>query len=364
MQEERNGKKMAKEEKNIENSNFFKKVWICITDFEKYPELAAQKGTKTLIYIAILMAIFSLVVTIMNTVQFSNQMEEAVAYFQEEIPDLNLENGILTVEQENPIIIENEESVIPLIIIDTNAEITEEQIEEYRSKMQNVENALLFLRENVSIKTAAINGVIEYSYQILMEQYGIEKLDKQSMIRYVSGNNRNMILVSMGMMTFIYSFMVYMVSVLMDAFLLGIVAYITALLLRLRLKFSAMCNMAAYSLTLPILLNLGYIILNMLTGFEMKYFEIMYIGIAYIYIVAAILIIKSDVMKKRQELAQIIEEQARVKQEMDRQKEEEERQKEEQRREEEKRKKREEEKKKEEEKKEKPVGEEPQGENG
>ena len=355
---------MAKEEKNIENSNFFKKVWICITDFEKYPELAAQKGTKTLIYIAILMAIFSLVVTIMNTVQFFNQMEEAVAYFQEEIPNLTLESGMLTVEQENPIIIENEESVIPLIIIDTNAEITEEQIEEYRSKMQNVENALLFLRENVSIKTAATNGVIEYSYQILMEQYGIEKLDKQSMIRYVSGNNRNMILVSMGMMTFIYSFMVYMVSVLMDAFLLGIVAYITALLLRLRLKFSAMCNMAAYSLTLPILLNLGYIILNMLTGFEMKYFEIMYIGIAYIYIVAAILIIKSDVMKKRQELAQIIEEQARVKQEMDRQKEEEERQKEEQRREEEKRKKREEEKKKEEEKKEKPVGEEPQGENG
>ena len=355
---------MAKEEKNIENSNFFKKVWICITDFEKYPELAAQKGTKTLIYIAILMAIFSLVVTIMNTVQFSNQMEEAVAYFQEEIPNLTLESGTLTVEQENPIIIENEESVIPLIIIDTNAEITEEQIEEYRSKMQNVENALLFLRENVSIKTAATNGVIEYSYQILMEQYGIEKLDKQSMIRYVSGNNRNMILVSMGMMTFIYSFMVYMVSVLMDAFLLGIVAYITALLLRLRLKFSAMCNMAAYSLTLPILLNLGYIILNMLTGFEMKYFEIMYIGIAYIYIVAAILIIKSDVMKKRQELAQIIEEQARIKQEKEKKKEEEERQKEEQRREEEKRKKREEEKKKEEEKKEKPVGEEPQGENG
>ena len=352
---------MAKEEKNIGNNNFFKKVWICITDFERYPELAAQKGTKTLIYIAILMAIFSLVITIMNTIQVSNQIEEATTFFQEEIPDLNLENGVLTMQGENPVIIENKDSVIPLVIIDTNADITEEQIKEYRNKMQNVENALLFLREEVSIKTVATNGIIEYSYQTVMEQYGIEKLDKQSLLGYVSGNNRNMILVSIGIMTFIYSFLVYMVSVLMDAFLLGIVAYVTALVLRLRLKFSAMCNMAAYSLTLPILLNLGYILLNSLTGFEMKYFEIMYIGIAYIYIVAAIMMIKSDVMKKRQELAQIIEEQARVKQEMERQKEEEERQKEEQRREEEKRKKKEEEKKKEQEK---PVGEEPQGENG
>ena len=34
-------------------------------------------------------------------------MEEAVTYFQEEIPNLTLESGTLTVEQENPIIIEN-----------------------------------------------------------------------------------------------------------------------------------------------------------------------------------------------------------------------------------------------------------------
>ena len=353
---------MAKEE--IEKKNFFQKVWICITGFEKYPELAAQRGTKTLIYIATLMAIFSLVVTVLNTFQISKSLEEAVTYFEKEIPNLTLEEGILTVEQENPIIIENENSIIPLLIIDTSADVTDEQIEEYRDKMQNAENALLFLQKEVSIKTAATNGIIEYSYQTVMEQYGIEKLDKQSMINYVSGNNRNMILAGMGTMTFIYSFIIYMASVLMDALLLGIVAYFTALVLRLRLKFSAMCNMAVYSLTLPILLNLLYIICNVLTGFEMKYFEIMYIGIAYIYIVAAILIIKSDVMKKRQELAQIIEEQARVKQEMDRQKEEEERKKEEQKREEEKHRKKEEEKKKEQEKKDKPVGEEPQGENG
>ena len=165
---------MAKEEKNIGNNNFFKKVWICITDFERYPELAAQKGTKTLIYIAILMAIFSLVITIMNTIQVSNQIEEATTFFQEEIPDLNLENGVLTMQGENPVIIENKDSVIPLVIIDTNADITEEQIKEYRNKMQNVENALLFLREEVSIKTVATNGIIEYSYQTVMEQHGIE----------------------------------------------------------------------------------------------------------------------------------------------------------------------------------------------
>ena len=140
----------------------------------------------------------------------------------------------------------------------------------------------------------------------------------------------------------------------MDAILLAILGYMTAILLRLRLKFSAMCHMAVHSLTLPILLNLGYMILQTFTGFQIKYFEAMYVGVAYIYIIAAILMIKSDVMKKQQELAKIIEEQEKVKEEMERQKEEEERRKEEQRKEEKKKQEEEEEKKKTKGKKEKP----------
>ena len=85
----------------------------------------------------------------------------------------------------------------------------------------------------------------------------------------------------------------------------------------------------------------------------------MYIGVAYIYIVTAILMIKSDLIKRGQELTKIIEEEKRVKAELERQKQEE-KQKEEQRKREDKEK---EDKKSEEKEENKEVGAEPQGEN-
>ena len=90
----------------------------------------------------------------------------------------------------------------------------------------------------------------------------------------------------------------------------------------LRLKYSAAYNIATYSLTLPIVLNLIYAVINILTGYTISYFSIMYMAITCIYIITAILMIKSDVIKKQMELSKIIQEQERVKLELEKQEEE------------------------------------------
>lgn len=164
--------------------------------------------------------------------------------------------------------------------------------------------------------------------------------------------------IGMFIMVFIYMFLIYITSIWLDIVLPGAFGYITALFMRLRLRFSAMCKIAIHSLTLPILLNAIAILIETFANFKIQYFEIMYMGIAYIYIITAILMIKSDVIKNQKELAKIIEEQAKVREELERKKEEEEKQKEEQKREKEKEKQRKKEKKEE-----KNLGEEPQGEN-
>ena len=90
----------------------------------------------------------------------------------------------------------------------------------------------------------------------------------------------------------------------------------------------------------------------------------MYIAISYIYIITAILLIKTDVIRKSRELAKIIEEQEKVRQELERQ--EEERKKEEEKKEKEKEEKQKEKQK--EDKEDKPkkgkIGSQPQGDNG
>ena len=78
--------------------------------------------------------------------------------------------------------------------------------------------------------------------------------------------------------------------------------------------------MGVHALTLPIILNILYIILNAFTGYTIKYFQIMYTAISYIYMVAAILIIKSDYIKRQMELDKLKSEQEKVRAELDRQK--------------------------------------------
>ena len=55
--------------------------------------------------------------------------------------------------------------------------------------------------------------------------------------------------------------------------------------------------MAASAISLSVILNLIYIIVNVLTGFTMEYFQIMYTLISYIYMISAILIMRSNLIR-------------------------------------------------------------------
>ena len=151
----------------------------------------------------------------------------------------------------------------------------------------------------------------------------INNLTKQISENY-SETNQVFIYIGVFAISYLYMFVINIISIAIDIILLGAFGYFTAIIIRLHLKFSAMCKIALHSLTLPIILNIVYILVRTFTGFEIKYFELMYISIAYIYIVTAILMIKYDVMKNQQELNKIIQEQEKVRQEMERKKQEEE----------------------------------------
>lgn len=341
--------------------SFFKKLMISIKKIEKYPELASKTWGVVLWYIIKLLAIFTIVVSFCSVYQLAEKMGQGIEYIRQDIPNFYFQNNTLKMETETPVIIEKEDNLFSTIIIDTNTEIQEETYNNYKEKLKNRTNGIIFLEDKLIIKTnMQANGVVEYDYATMAQNYQIQNFNKQELLQYFSGTNLVLIYLGMFFITFIYMEILYFTSIWLDVILLGTFGYVAALFMRLRLRFSAMCKMAIHALTLPILLNALVILLETFTGFQIKYFEIMYIGIACIYIVAAILMIKSDVIKSKQELAKIIEEQAKVKMEIDRQKEEEERQKEEQKREKEREKQKQKEKKESEDKN---VGNEPQGEN-
>lgn len=340
-----------------ENS-FIKKFISSIKDFEKYPEMAVEPFRNICKYIVTLIAIFTLIVTAVSVYDVSKDIKSGIEYFKNEIPNLSFSNNKLTVETAEPIKLTNIPNAFDILIIDTN-EITNDQINSYEAELEKHSTGAILLSDKVILNLG--NGTITYTYEKLAQSYKIGDMTKETILNYLSGSNMIMIYVGIYIMSYIYLFIAYLISTLMDALILGTIGYVTALIMRIRIKFIAMLKIAIHSLTLPIILNLLYIIVQALFGFKIKYFEIMYIAVAYIYIVASILMIKSDIIKRGQELAKIVEEQERVKQELERKKEEQ-RQKEE----EEQRKKQEEKEKKKKEKKEKEkegLSGQPQGEN-
>lgn len=122
-------KKNEKKEEIEENKNkkieestkkgFFKKVFYSITKIEKYPEMAVEGVPKALIYISKLVAIIAIILCIWTMFQANNLLHEGIDYINNNFPDFSYKDGILVVDSKEPIIIEEQDSKIGKVIIDT-----------------------------------------------------------------------------------------------------------------------------------------------------------------------------------------------------------------------------------------------------
>ena len=291
---------------------FWKKVKISVFGLEEYQKLAAQKISKTIGYLAILMLIFAFFVALSITYRFHKTIQSVTSYIDENIETLQFENGTLAIQgKQNPVIVEDSEIFYGKIIIDTNA--SDDQIKNYTEDIKTYQNGMIISKDKVIFKTSMSNIPTTVSLLDISNQYHIVNLNKQDIISFLTNNQ---IYIAFFIAIFIYMFMIYLGTVLVDAVLYSLLGHVTALLSGLRLKFTAIYNIAAYGLTLPIILNLIYMVANILTGYTIQYFSVMYMAITCIYVITAILMIRSDVIKKQIELSKIIEEQEKVRQEM------------------------------------------------
>ena len=346
-------------------TSFFKKVKTSVFDFDGYQDLAAEKLNRTIGYIAILMLVFSIIVSAIYTFQIYSMINNIKNYINNEIAEVNYENYEINIipnngEEITRISVNN--MISTEIIINTQTD-DEEKIQETINEINNTSNGILILKDRVLIKNSFSDNLTEYEYKTIAETYNINNIDKNELINILSSQEIYSALAIFLAKAILYMFIIYMATILIDILLLALLTYIVTRIAGLRLKHSAVYNIAAYSLTLPVILNIIYFIVRSFTGFTIEYFQVMYTAIASIYIITAILMIKSDVIKRQLELNRIIEEQERVKQEFKRQEEEKKEQEEQERRRQEREKKKEEKKEKEKNKEEGNINNEPEGDN-
>lgn len=344
---------MDNKKQEVVNINFFKKIWYSITKFEQYPAMATEGLKRAIKYLIMLTAIVSIFVMIRSLLQMKTLIDNFAQYVQDNIPEFSYSEGKISMEIEDTMVIEQVQyNGIDRIVVNTFAE-TEEQKEQIEKDNLIAGTTIFFFNDEIILKTKSENnGVLRqpYTYSDFIASYtgeNIEKFNKAEFVQYLTSAKMLTFYGQYAVSIFIYLLIVNIMVGLLDSLEIAILGWITATIARIKMKFVAMYNMAVYSLTLPMILNVLYIVINYFTSFTITYFQVAYITIAYIYLAAAIFILKDEFIKRMQEVEKIKQEQLKVREEI---KEEQEKKEEEENKEE-----------KKEDKKEDNKGDEPQG---
>ena len=288
---------------------FFKRVKNAIIDFDEYKVFAEEKISVAIKYILKLMLIFTLIVVAVMVCQFIKQTNEVKSYIETDFPEFSLQDNTLIIEGDKQRIINGTDDNYFGFIVDGSAENASDIPE-----ANDYQRVICFLKNKVVVRGIdAIESSI--TYQQINDVYSINDLNKARLLEMLSGNDMIKIFAIFSVVMFIYLYIIYLVQILLDILILSIVGYLLSRIVGLKFKYSAIFNMSTYALTLPIILYMLYIVLNTLTGFYIKLFDIAYNAISYIYIATAMLMIKSDLIKRHMELAQVIKVQKEVQKE-------------------------------------------------
>ncbi len=309
MNEENNTKETMK-------IGFFRKVWNSIVKIEKYPDMAAEGLGRALGYLCKIIAILAIVICLGTMYQTYKMLQEGIEYLQNEFPDFSYKDGILDINSEERITISEDDSYVGKTIIDTKVE-DETTINQYINEIEESGDGLIILKDRVILKNSSVTGTINYNYNEMLSQMGITEFTKQTVIDYSHSTQIISFYASIFITIFVYSFIMYLLTTISNAVFLSIFGYLTTWLARIKMRFVAIFNMSIYALTLSIFLNILYIAVNMFIEFNIEYFQVMYVAVAAIYLVAAIFILKSEFMKRQADLMKIVEAQAIVKKEME-----------------------------------------------
>ena len=314
-EEQKNNIEEKKEEyKNLKGMGFFKKVKYSIVNIEKYPEMATEGLGKALSYIAKLVVILAIILSVWTLMQTNQMIREGITYLQNEFPDFSYNEGVLTVNPEEVITIENEQ--FGKIIVDTKTD-SEETINQYINSINEYGVGALILKNRVVLKNVTMVGEVSYNYKESFDSINLTTFNKQDVVNYVTGGQINSLYFSIFITLFIYSFSMYFINTIWYAIIISLVGYFTMIMLKMKMRYVAIFNMAIYALTLSTILNIIYLIVNMLFNFTIEYFSIMYVTVATIYLLAAIFILKTDLIKKQAEVMKIVEAEQIVRKELE-----------------------------------------------
>ncbi len=293
-----------------EKIGFFKRIKIAVFKLEEYGNFLGEKLSKSFKYFFLLILLLTVVMVATGAYDFYKMVNTGISYIKNELPEFSYSDGNLKFERNVEAYDNNYQFKL---YINTDDQISDETLKSYKDDIYSVKDGLIVLEDKVIYIVQGKS--LENTYSEIINMYNINISNKQDLIKFIDDFGVSNIVIGYAASSFIAIYLVNVINILGDLIVIAIFGYLASRICGIKFKFTPMITLSIYSLTLSIILTAIYNVVLVLTGFVIKYFEVMYLLIAYVYIIAAIFMIKYDLIKQTQELQKIIEVQKQVKNE-------------------------------------------------
>lgn len=315
------------EEEN-KKMGFFTKLKTSIIKLEEYDHFLGQKFSEALGFFTILILIIAAIISSVYTYEYSKQLEKGISYVRNELPEFSYQDA--TFKSSKNVEAYDEEYKVRLFI-NTDDTVSNEVLKEYEKSMYSDSIGIIILQDKIRI----VNGMQKQDYVFADLENRVSELEelsisnKQELIDIIDSVGMSTIVSIIYIENLVAFFITEFIELFLDVIMVAIFGSIACSFARIKCPGKTLMILAIYSVTFPNILHVSYTVLNLLTGFYIKYFSIFYMLISCVYIFTAIFMIKSDLIRQQQELKIIAEVQKQVKEEADEKLEEESKEKEE-----------------------------------
>ncbi len=293
--------------------HFFKRLKVAIFNLEDYGKFLGESGYKALKYFLLLILLFSVIFGFSKTFDIYKGINKLSNYVENELPNFEYSTGKLHFSQN---VEAYDEDYKLKLFIDTKNDPNQNIVQNYKSKVYNEEYGLILL-ENKVILIYDGYELLNETYDSFNEKYDLSFKNKLDLIQLLKGNDTSIFLLTFFISISIATFIVKTISAFFDLVMIAVFGYFVALFCKIRFKWQAPAILSVYSLTLSIVLSAIYSLIYSFTGFEIRQFDVMYILLAYVYITAAIFMIRTDIIRDATELQKVYEAQVQIQKEQE-----------------------------------------------
>ncbi len=295
-----------------ERVDFFKRLKLAIFKLEDYGYFLGERLSTAFKYFFLLIFIMTVIISAIETYNFSIQINKVYNYIENELPDFKYENGNLKCAEK---VEAYDHDYKFYLFINTDENVLDENIEQYKQKIYDSEYGIIALKDKV-IYLIGDNSA-EVKYEDLVKEYNFNISNKSELVSKINSLSRGSLISIYFIASLIILYIINTLTTLSDICLIAIFGWVASRICGIGFKMAPVFALSIYSISLSIVLKCIYYVVLSLTGFVVQYFDIIYLLIAYVYMIAAIFMIKYDLMKQTEELKKIFEVQKKVHEELD-----------------------------------------------